>query len=181
MPKTDYSKTIIYEFKCKDPLVKYSEIGATTNLHVLRHRFFKLKMDKKFPKLSQQITANGGIDNWEVEILEEYDLCTSKNDSNKRVKYWKKHKLELSDTIQKSKKINKNGTDLKTLPIDSFVCKYCYNTYSTSYNLKRHKLHCKDFIQQKDEAYKNYEEAKKIKEKIDNEFLNVLIHRNYKI
>ena len=39
MPPTDYSKTVIYEIKCKNPQVKYSEIGATTNLKCVRYRF----------------------------------------------------------------------------------------------------------------------------------------------
>jgi hypothetical protein len=231
MPKTDYSNTIIYEIKCKDPQVKYYEIGATTNLSILRHRFFKLKIETKFPNLIQQITANGGIDNWEVNELESYDSCSSKSESNIRVEYWKKHKLELSKSppkviqilqnsssqntnlskstgkkkdvfrcfecdceystkgnydkhlltvkhknaeisAQKDKKMDnkdKNGKNFATLTVDSFTCEYCNNTYSNSFNLKRHKLRCKVFVQQKDEANKKYEEAKKMKEMFDDD------------
>ena len=96
MPKTDYSNTVIYEIKCKDPLVKYSEIGATTNLKFVRHRFRNLKMERNNPEFFKQITANGGTDNWEIIILESFDSCSSKNESNKRVDEWKKRKKELS-------------------------------------------------------------------------------------
>ena len=225
MPKTDYSKTIIYEIKCKDPQVKYYEIGATTNLRILRHRFFKLKMEPKFPNLFKQITANGGIDNWEVNDLESYDSCSSKSDSNARVEYWQKRKLELSkneqkviqtnrnrtqgfqnstrktqnvfrcfecdceystkgnydkhlltakhkNAVKKSEKMDKmdkNGKVLKTSPDDPLACEYCNVSFATKSSLKRHKLHCKAFVQQKDEANKKYEEAKKLKEMFDND------------
>ena len=224
MPKTDYSKTIIYEIKCKDPRVKYYEIGATTNLKFVRHRFRNLKMETTNPEFFNQITANGGIDNWEIVILEYYSSCLSKFDSNARVHYWKNHKLELSknppnsiqipknstrktqnvfrcfecdceystkgnydkhlltakhknaeNVAQKDKVLDKNGKDLKTSSVDPLACEYCNNIYSSRYNLKRHKLRCKDFIQQKDEANKKYEEAKKLKEMFDDEFENLKI------
>tara|TARA_B100000927_G_scaffold206047_1_gene167244 strand:- start:628 stop:1311 length:684 start_codon:yes stop_codon:yes gene_type:complete len=133
MPKTDYSNTVIYEIKCKDPLVKYSEIGATTNLSVLRHRFFKNKLESKFPKLNYQVVANGGIENWEVNILEEYDLCSSKNDSNKRVKQWKNHKLGL----YQCKIVD------KIVDIDPLACKHCFVSFANKSSLKRHMSRCK--------------------------------------
>ena len=225
MPKTDYSKTIIYEIKCKDPQVKYSEIGATTNLKFVRHRFRNLKMETTNPEFFNQITAHGGIDNWETDILEYYSSCLSKFDSNARVHYWKNHKLELSKNepkvIQtnrnrtqglqnstrktqnvfrcfecdceystkgnydkhlltakhknavknsdKMDKMDKNGKDLKTSPDDSLACEYCNVYFATKSSLKRHKLHCKVYEQQKHEANKQYEEAKKMKERFDNE------------
>ena len=147
MPKTDYSNTIIYEIKCKDPLVKYSEIGATTNLSILRHRFFKLKLETKFPKLNQQITANGGIDNWEIVELESFDSCSSKNDSNKRVKEWIKYRMNLSKYEPNVIQMNQNRTNENinsTRKIQNVIqCLFCDCSYSTKGNYDKHLLTAK--------------------------------------
>tara|TARA_B100000035_G_scaffold252088_1_gene221311 strand:- start:8609 stop:9181 length:573 start_codon:yes stop_codon:yes gene_type:complete len=183
MPKTDYSNTVIYEIKCKDPRVKYSEIGATTNLKFVRHRFRHLKMEKNNPEFFKQITTNGGTDNWEIIILEEYGLCSSKNESNERVKEWKQRKLGLSQSLQAKAADNSKPTCeileriTKVLSIDPLACKYCNVSFVNKSSLKRHMPRCKVLKQLKDTAnrvYKEakiaYKEAKKNKAKINEEY-----------
>ena len=85
MPATDYTNTIIYEFKCKDPRVKFEEIGATTNLKNIKYRIRKAFTEGKETEINKQIADNGGFDNWEINVLEYYKNCSSKTDSNKRL------------------------------------------------------------------------------------------------
>ena len=109
MPYTDYSKTVIYKIKCKDPQVKYSEIGATTNLKCVRYRFRKAYLEANDTRLKQEITASGGIDNWEIVVLESYQDCKSKADSNTRVDAWKNGRYDLSISSPKPSKMLQNA------------------------------------------------------------------------
>ena len=149
MPATDYSKTIIYEFKCKDPRVKFIEIGATTNLKNIKYRFRKAFTEGKETELNKQITDNGGFDNWDINVLEYYDKCSSKTDSNKRINEWKTYK-KLNNKSQKShKNLPPNYTDVKKSCMkpppqkknssDKILsCPHCMETFTRSDALKRH-------------------------------------------
>ncbi len=149
MPATDYSNTIIYEFKCKDPRVKFIEIGATTNLKNIKYRFRKAFTEGKETELNKQITNSGGFDNWEINVLEYYDKCSSKTDSNKRVSEWKIFK-KLNKKMQKSHSaLPPNYTDVKQACMkpppqqkrnsDKMLsCPHCMELFSRSDALKRH-------------------------------------------
>ena len=126
MPPTDYSGTVIYEIKCKNPQVKFVHIGATTNLNIVRHRFCKLKIETTNPKLFQQIVDNGGVANWEVVVLEAYTECTSKTESNSRVIYWR-------NRINNPEPQTRNNQN-------EFYCKYCDCNYSNKVNYEKHLL-----------------------------------------
>lgn len=149
MPATDYSNTIIYEFKCKDPRVKFMEIGATTNLKNIKYRFRKAFTEGKETELNKQITNSGGFDNWEINVLEYYDKCSSKTDSNKRVSEWKIFK-KLNKKMQKSHSaLPPNYTDVKEacmkpppqqkkISDKMLSCPHCMEPFSRSDALKRH-------------------------------------------
>ena len=149
MPATDYSNTIIYEFKCKDPRVKFMEIGATTNLKNIKYRFRKAFTEGKETELNKQISNSGGFDNWEINVLEYYDKCSSKTDSNKRVSEWKIFK-KLNKKMQKSHSVlPPNYTDVKQACMkpppqqkrnsDKMLsCPHCMEAFSRSDALKRH-------------------------------------------
>tara|TARA_B100000035_G_scaffold145958_1_gene124325 strand:- start:25147 stop:25725 length:579 start_codon:yes stop_codon:yes gene_type:complete len=99
MPSTDYSNALIYEIKCKNPLVKFFEIGGTTNLKNIKYRYRKAYMDGIHSDLNHQITANGGFDNWQIVVLEQYDDCSSKDELNKRVDKWIKYRMNSQKNL----------------------------------------------------------------------------------
>jgi len=163
MPPTDYSKTVIYEIKCKNPPVKYTEIGATTNLNIVRHRFRKLKMEANKHSLYQEITANGGVANWEIVVLESYSSCSSKAESNSQVEYWKNRKKINENCEPKQTKINQNEPISRNSLENStnkYTCKICDGEYSSKRNFEnhiltpKHKKNAKDYIK-KQEMNKN--------------------------
>jgi len=71
--ETDYSNTIIYKITCKDDSIKDVYVGHTTNF-VQRKRGHKQScLNIKCPsyncKLYEVIRANGGWNNWKMEML----------------------------------------------------------------------------------------------------------------
>ena len=143
MPDTDYSKTLIYKIKCKNPQVKYSEIGATTNLKCVRYRFRKANIEANDTRLKQEITANGGIANWEIVVLESYNDCRSKADSNLRVEAWKSGRYDLSIPSPKPSKflqISPKNSNSQHNDDTEYYCRYCDGNYSTKGNYEKHIL-----------------------------------------
>lgn len=80
MPKTsiDYSKTIIYKICCKDLTINDIYVGHTTDLINRRYQHKSNCCNCKNRKFNlyvyQFIRDNGGWDNWEIVVIEEYDL-----------------------------------------------------------------------------------------------------------
>jgi hypothetical protein len=72
------TKYIIYRISCKDPDITYCYIGSTKNFRV-RKNTHKTKWNNSNSlkhyniKLYQEIRANGGWDNWEMNPIEEYE------------------------------------------------------------------------------------------------------------
>ena len=106
-----------------------------------------MKMERNNPEFFKQITANGGTDNWEIIILESFDSCSSKNDSNKRVDEWKNHKNELSKNEPKVIQMNQNRTNefqKSTRKTQNVIqCLICDCSYSTKGNYDKHLLTAK--------------------------------------
>jgi len=145
MPSTDYSKAIIYEFKCKNPQVKYFEIGGTTNLKNIKYRYHKAYMDGIQTELNHQITASGGFDNWQIIVLEQYEICTSKDELNKRVERWDNYKTTGSNNPVF---IHQNTSTSVDHPPEIYTiqppegkkndCLHCKKSFTRSDSLKRH-------------------------------------------
>ena len=87
----DYSKCVIYKLCCKDLNVKELYIGSTCN-------FTKRKWGHKLCCNSEQnkeynrkvykfIRDNGGWDNWDMILVEEYS-CENKQQKLQRERYW---------------------------------------------------------------------------------------------
>ena len=89
--KVDYSKSLIYKLCCKDPLIEDIYIGSTTNMKVRKgqHKTHcNNKNDKRYNQNKYQfIRENGGFDNWDMIMIEEYS-CNSKRELEKRERYW---------------------------------------------------------------------------------------------
>ena len=73
MPKTviDYSNTIIYKITCIDPSITDVYVGHTTNFVQRKHAHKQCCINEKSNncKLYKTIRANGGWDNWVMEIV----------------------------------------------------------------------------------------------------------------
>ena len=66
----DYSKTIIYRICCKDPSIKDTYIGSTTNLTKRKYRHKQRAILFPTRRVYECILKNGGWVNWEFDILE---------------------------------------------------------------------------------------------------------------
>jgi hypothetical protein len=93
MPKAtiDYSKSFIYKLCCKDVNIKEEYIGSTTNMRT-RKQCHKRSChnEKDFSYLQykyQFIRENGGFDNWDMVLVENYN-ATDNLDLRKRERYW---------------------------------------------------------------------------------------------
>jgi len=78
MPKTiiDYANTIIYKITCKDESINDAYVGHTTNFVQRKHAHKQSCTNEKSTnyncKLYKTIRANGGWDNWLMEIVAFY-------------------------------------------------------------------------------------------------------------
>ncbi len=89
--KVDYSKGLVYKLCCKDPEITDEYVGSTTSL---RHRKGQHKQStekegnaKYHRKVYQFIRDNGGWNNWDMIMLEEYP-CENKLQLEKRERYY---------------------------------------------------------------------------------------------
>ena len=87
----DYSNSIIYKIVCKDPNIKSLYVGSTTNFSKRKnqHKFDcnKVTSNNYIYKIYQFIRSNGGWDNWEMVMIEQYK-CESKLELLMRERYW---------------------------------------------------------------------------------------------
>lgn len=79
----NYSKTLIYQIRCKDESIKEKYIGHTTDFQYRIKDHYKRceggKGKRNF-KVYDFIRNNGGWDNWIIEIILEYP-CETKNEA----------------------------------------------------------------------------------------------------
>jgi hypothetical protein len=89
MPKTDidYSNTIIYKITCKDKSIKDVYVGHTTNFvqrkHAHKQSCVNIKSASYKCKLYEIIRANGGWNNWHMEIINFFD-CKDHYEARKK-------------------------------------------------------------------------------------------------
>ena len=93
MPRTpiDYSKCLIYKLCCKNPEITDIYVGHTTD-KVKRKSHHRIKCNNQNGKeynynVYQFIRANGGFENWDFIILEEYP-CENSNQACSRERHW---------------------------------------------------------------------------------------------
>ena len=117
--KIDYSKSIIYKLCCKNPLITDIYIGSTTNF---RNRKYNHKTscnnnsqkNKKYnSNLYKFIRDNGGFENFDMIMIEEYS-CENKKQLETRERYYidllksKLNKNIPTRTLQEHYNDNKN-------------------------------------------------------------------------
>ena len=95
----DYSKSIIYKLCCKDANITDIYIGATCNFTRRKHRHKTSCLNKRRVLLYDFINKNGGWDNWDMIMLEEFS-CENKRQRGLKEREWiEKHKPSLNICI----------------------------------------------------------------------------------
>ena len=84
----DYSKTIIYKLCCKDLSITDIYIGHTTNFtqRKRQHKYRCNSSNDNF-KVYPFIRDNGGWDNWDMVMLEEFS-CENQLQATSRERFW---------------------------------------------------------------------------------------------
>jgi len=151
MPKTeiDYSNTIIYKITCKDSLVTDLYVGHTTNFVQRKHGHKQGCKNEKSSnyncKLYKAIRANGGWDNWVMEIVAFFKCNDHYEARIKEQEYF----TSLNATLNSLEPLPKP----KPKPIDTpepvkttYFCETCNATLQNQRLLEVHnqtKKHCK--------------------------------------
>ena len=88
----DYSKAIIYKMCCKDVNIKEIYIGSTTNFKRRKccHKSNCINEKSKCYNYNvyQFIRENGGWNNWDMVMIEEYNDCNNKMELHQRERYF---------------------------------------------------------------------------------------------
>ena len=98
----NYANSIIYKLCCKDTSIINIYVGSTTNKTKRKqcHKYCcNNENDKKYNLyLYQFIRANGGFENWELIVIENFP-CQNKTELETRERYWLE---ELEGTLNKN-------------------------------------------------------------------------------
>ena len=86
MPTINYDKTLIYKIVSLDLELSYAYVGHTTDF-VKRRARHKSDSKTKEIKLYQMIRANGGWNNWQMILVEEFP-CGGRLEACQRERYW---------------------------------------------------------------------------------------------
>jgi len=82
-----YLNTIIYKIICKDPNITNTYVGLTIDFKERKRQHTKNCINFKKGKLYDFIRDNGGWDNWEMLVVENYS-CLTRKEAGLREKYW---------------------------------------------------------------------------------------------
>jgi hypothetical protein len=87
--KVNYNNTVIYKIYCKDTNIKDFYIGHSADFETRKasHISTSYSKQKYKCKLYHCISNNGGINNWDFEIIEKYP-CENITEASKREQYW---------------------------------------------------------------------------------------------
>jgi len=87
----DYSKAVIYKLCCKDINISDIYVGSTCNFTNRKYEHktsCKNRNNKKHNiPVYQYIRSNGGFDNWDMILVEQYS-CDSKRELEKRERFY---------------------------------------------------------------------------------------------
>ena len=158
MPKTiiNYSNTIIYKIVCKDQKIKDCYVGHTTNF-TNRKRQHKSTCgnandrDHNF-HVYKFIRNNGGWDNWDMIMIEEYD-CKNLLQAKQRERYWIEN-IKPTLNVQTPLKTTKEWRDT-------------------------HKDHYKNYFEMNKDSIMERQREKRLEKKEYPKEINDLIKENY--
>jgi group I intron endonuclease len=159
--------SVIYKIYCKDENIKDCYIGSTNNLHKrkIRHKSNSNNINSKEYnyKVYKFIRANGGFENFDYIILEQFENIMTKQDLLKiEGQYIKNNNTTLNyiiagRTVKEYEQDNKKKID------------------------EKNKKYRQDNKEKKKEYNKQYSEdnKEKLKEKVECEFCKSLIRKNH--
>lgn len=128
MPKTeiDYSNTIIYKITCKDANIKDVYVGHTTNF-VQRKYSHKQNCRNNKCKLYEVIRANGGWNNWKMEIINFFECKDHYEARKKEQEYFISLNATLNsiEPLPKPKVIIPNDNIKVHNKKQKYVCNIC--------------------------------------------------------
>jgi predicted GIY-YIG superfamily endonuclease len=88
-----YSNTVIYKIFCRDADVKDIYIGYTTNFTVRKYTHSSCCRNENETRNNQKLYTfmrnNGGLNNWDFEIIETIN-CDCRQEALERERYWYK-------------------------------------------------------------------------------------------
>ena len=140
----------VYKLKCRDTNITEFYIGSSID-------FGRRKRDHKnnsnnlncrdyCSSVYMFINVNGGIDNWEFEVIKEYNLISKKELNIEEQKYKELLKPELNSInaygYDMERKKNTNKINSKTQNNIKIDCPYCAKEMLKQ-NIKRHLIICK--------------------------------------
>jgi hypothetical protein len=151
MPKTeiDYSNTIIYKITCKNQTIKDVYVGHTTNFVQRKHGHKQSCLNTKALnhncKLYEVIRANGGWENWQMEIINFFN-CADHYEARKREQ---EYFISLNATLNsiepfpKPKVVVKNNNKNKDClnkinSVEPQICELCNYACLDVSNFKKH-------------------------------------------
>jgi len=142
----NYQNGTIYKISCKDESITDCYVGSTIS-HLKRKSFHKANCNDKTRKeynypVYRFIRDNGGIDNWEFILLEDYP-CRNKKQLNIRERFWfeklgatlNSHSGKISEKNKKYREKNKEKLNEKAKEKVECPC----GSVVTKSNLSKHK------------------------------------------
>ena len=136
MPKNeiDYSNTIIYKITCKNQAITDVYVGHTTNFVQRKHAHKQSCINSKSVnhkcKLYEVIRANGGWENWQMEIINFFNCADHYAARKKEQEYF----IELKATLNSIEPFPKPKVVVET---ENKIIKVKPNMYCTTCN-----IHC---------------------------------------
>jgi hypothetical protein len=154
MPKTDidYSNTIIYKITCKDSAIIDVYVGHTTNFvqrkHAHKQSCKNIKSHNYKLKLYEVIRANGGWNNWKMEIINFFNCKDHYEARKKEQEYFISLNATLNSIepmpkpkviLPKHIKIMESVTNIGEKPL-KYGCKLCNLITSNKKDYNKHIL-----------------------------------------
>ena len=143
MTTTNYSNCTVYQLRCKDKTIEQVYIGATNgsiNARMIGHRFYANHTDdpkyRKMAKLYDFINANGGIDNWVIEALQEGIYCEDHQAMEKIEAQWREE-LPADILLNTLKTVGRTGKEKEEYLRELVQCEQCSKKLLRS-NMGRH-------------------------------------------
>jgi hypothetical protein len=155
---------IIYEIACKDTTITDKYIGSTTRFveRVYQHKY-DLQLKQHLP-LYSCISKNGGIDNWDFNILDEYE-CNTRQELYQRERVY----YEIYEpTLNIFRPYTTSSLDSK------YLCDEKYSEKRRSYRQKRYHNDPERFINYSKEYYQKNKEKKLAYDKANRDRKNEL-------
>ena len=137
MAPCDYSKTKIYKIQCRDESVQEVFYGHCTKIANVKYRLKHNLENGNNTHICNTIRENGGIEKWEIIVIESYTECQNKEQANYRVAT-----IKSQNNPAKPIPSNHNTISLNPLipdPPALFNCNMCNKTFTLKTNLTRHR------------------------------------------